>query len=248
MTTPSLARSLHGRALHLRIYPRPTTIAQSRAVLHYLSQFGDVEYYKNLKYDRRPSPSPTSALIIYRTPESAKECLRKDPIRFGIGRASPSPSSSSSHPSSQLPDLLDEDEEEHHHKPKGIRATDPLRPERKFHIPGLSSRTRERVAEDFHASEDEGCVFQINVRVARANFRDQVDQSHFHGGFEINTKTAAQQDLVKKVPLVGLSDLDWTVEKPWKAISWELKRDHEGERRRKPLSEIWEEGVNSQSQ
>ena len=43
----SLARPIAKRAVHLRITPRPSNISDSREILRLVSQFGEVEYYKN---------------------------------------------------------------------------------------------------------------------------------------------------------------------------------------------------------
>ncbi len=44
---------LANRALHLKIYPRPVNIAESREVLRILENFGEVAMYKNLKVSSR---------------------------------------------------------------------------------------------------------------------------------------------------------------------------------------------------
>ena len=49
MATASLNRSLVGRAVHIKIYPRPRTITESREVLHILERYGEVTMYRNLK-------------------------------------------------------------------------------------------------------------------------------------------------------------------------------------------------------
>ena len=81
-------------------------------------------------------------------------------------------------------------------------------------------------------------IFQLQTNPARINFRDQVDRAEYHGRFTINTKSAIQQDLAKRVPTPGLSAWEWRKpEKPDRVV----QRTRSGEKRRS-LMEIWEEG------
>ena len=45
---PAYARTA-GRAVHVKIYPRPRNLGESREVLRVLQQYGDVIMYKHLK-------------------------------------------------------------------------------------------------------------------------------------------------------------------------------------------------------
>ena len=45
---PAYARTI-GRAVHVKIYPRPRNLGESREVLRVLQQYGDVVMYKHLK-------------------------------------------------------------------------------------------------------------------------------------------------------------------------------------------------------
>lgn len=47
-STPAYAKTID-RAVHVKIYPRPRDLAESRGVLRVLQQYGDVVMYKNLK-------------------------------------------------------------------------------------------------------------------------------------------------------------------------------------------------------
>ena len=45
-----------GRAVHIKIHPRPLNLSESRHVLRTLQEFGDVIMYKHLKVSHRPNP------------------------------------------------------------------------------------------------------------------------------------------------------------------------------------------------
>jgi len=38
-----------GRAVHIKIYPRPHNLAESRQILQVLRQYGEIEMYQHLK-------------------------------------------------------------------------------------------------------------------------------------------------------------------------------------------------------
>lgn len=50
---PRLASSAAGRAVHVKIYPRPRSITESRQVLRELERFGEVAVFKHLKVWKR---------------------------------------------------------------------------------------------------------------------------------------------------------------------------------------------------
>ncbi|KXL45289.1 hypothetical protein M433DRAFT_4630 [Acidomyces richmondensis BFW] len=186
-STPSLIRPIANRAVHLRITPRPSNIGESREILRLLSQFGEVEHFRNLKYDAFPVPN--TMLLIFRDIEAAQHCLERSPIRFRMHRARVNAAS-------------------HNPEPTNSR------------------------------------IFQIISNSCSRSFRDQLNASHFHGSFEVDTKSAAQQDLAKKVPVIGLSDVNWrAVDKPWHVVQVEKEKDgaFRASGKRKTLMEVYKE-------
>lgn len=43
------ARAVAGRAVHIKIHPRPRNITESREILRVLQSYGEVMMFKNLK-------------------------------------------------------------------------------------------------------------------------------------------------------------------------------------------------------
>lgn len=190
----SLSRPVTNRAIHLRISPRPSNLAESREILRLLSQFGPVEYFRHLKHDTLTAPN--TALVIFREEAPARECLRRSPIRFRMGRVGRTTTASTNH----------DGEVELH--------------------------------------EDNSRLFQLSTNPSRASFRDQLDASHFHGSFAVDSHSIAQQDLAKKVPVKGLSDVEWRAkEKPWFVVNQEREGSagYRGSGGRRGLGEIWQE-------
>jgi len=183
----SLVRPTANRAVHLRITPRPSNIGESREILRLISQFGEVDYFKNMKYDKLAAPN--AAIVLYREEQAAQDLLKRSPVRFRMGKVG---------------------------------------------TPAQGQQTGE-----------EARIFQIQTNTARAGLRDQINMGHFHGQFIVDGKSAAQQDLAKRVPVLGLSDVGWRKEdKPWKVMVTERERDgsFRGSGRRWSLGDIWEEG------
>ena len=50
-TIPAYAKTV-GRAVHIKIYPRPRNLAESREVLRVLQQYGEIVSYRLLKVIR----------------------------------------------------------------------------------------------------------------------------------------------------------------------------------------------------
>ncbi|KAL8850613.1 MAG: hypothetical protein Q9221_004483 [Calogaya cf. arnoldii] len=70
-------------AVHVKIFPRPANLAESREVLRVLQQYGEVVVYRHLKY-QAPNPTLNAALAIYRTRNSAHNVLQASPIHFQL--------------------------------------------------------------------------------------------------------------------------------------------------------------------
>lgn len=254
-TMASLSRSTANRAVHLLITPRPSNISDSREILRLVSQFGEVEYYKNLKYDTLSHPS--ASLVIFRDEKAAESCLKRSPIRFRLGPAPAANVEDQPHP-----------QQHSHNTPTPAAATPPQQPQNHSPLPPNSSKgpvsspfgmsqsrslsthslptaPRTTPALPFlHADPSPNAhtqtsrIFQLQTNPARTNFRDQVDRAEYHGRFMIDTKSAIQQDLAKRVPTLGLSAWEWRKpEKPDRVV----QKMRGGERGRS-LMEIWEEG------
>lgn len=241
----SFARSTANRAVHLRITPRPSNLGESREILRLISQFGEVEYFKNLKYDTLTAPN--AALVIYRDEDAAQTCMKRSPIRFRMGPASeeeevvsqtkaPAPAPPPEAPQAPLrgpvgtPFGLGQSR-----SMSSIPANLPRPPRKEPAMPFIG--------EDEPTYKPTSRIFQLQANSARAQFRDLIDLGHYHGSFAIDTKSAIQDDLGKRVPMVGLSAWDWRAkEKPWRIMRREKEQEREGPGRRKSLRELYEEG------
>ncbi|KAF2719637.1 hypothetical protein K431DRAFT_272460 [Polychaeton citri CBS 116435] len=259
---PSLLRPVAPRALHIRTTPRPLGLAASRQVLRILEQFGEVEHFRSLKFGGGGAAGqavvPNAALVIFREERAAEVVLRRSPVRFRV-RAGPAEEAAEVEAEAEV------EVEVQTHAPWGLRASvqvpqqekkktslpggqtrsistasklqSPTTTQRSKHIPHPMPRTSSRAGET---------IYQIEAGPAKFRFRDAVNQGHYHGSFPLDTKSAAQQDLAKKVPLVGLSCWNWKVQgKPWRVAQRERGRvgRRDGNANGKSLWEVWEEGL-----
>lgn len=240
--------------MHLHISPRPSNLGESREIMRLLSQFGEVEYYKNLKYEELSQPR--SATIIFKDEEAANECLKRSPIRFRMGRATGPPPKGEPSDETQNGTFGSEESSlprgpigtpfglgmqtrsmstSHHQLPKPPPSTQ--RMYMPFESPPESS-PEPQPAPDSR-------IFEIVVNRSSRNYRDRINIAHYHGPFAIDTKMVGQGDLAKKVPIPGLSCVDWkAVEKPWHVIRTEKERDRSGLKARRRLGLLWEENRN----
>lgn len=243
----SLSRSTANRAIHLRITPRPSDISESREVLRLLSQFGEVEYFKNLKYDTLSHPN--ASLVIFRDESAAKTCLHRTPIRFRLGpveagfeeeervEREPAPAVDAAHTPTQTTTTTTE-RPPPRTAPYGISQTRSL--STSTHSLPTAPRpppTLPFLPPSQHAQPPPSRIFQIIADPARAAFRDLIDRNEYHGRFMVDGKTAIQQDLARRVPSVGLSCWDWRKgSKPDRIVQGMQKKRERG------LWDVWEDG------
>lgn len=238
----AIVRSTTNRAVHLRIFPRPSNLGESREILRLISQFGEVEYFKNLKYDHLSAPN--AALVIYKDEDAAQHCLRRSPIRFRMGKAMAGESTSQplDNKIPEVPPANVQPAENPFSATNPAPVADALSP--------LDAMNREPAAtpQPSHQSLPtltDSRLYQIQVHPARVHFRDQINAGHYHGPYAIDTKSVAQGDLAKSVPLSGLSCVDWRAgDKPWRILQKEQFQEHESWNKRKSLRELYEDKSN----
>ncbi|KAK4626057.1 hypothetical protein CLAFUW4_04301 [Fulvia fulva] len=244
----SIARSTANRALHLRITPRPSNLGESREILQLLSGFGEIEYFKNLKYDTLTHPN--IALVIFKEEAAATHCSKKAPIRFRMGKAvgndgiyDNEPALSNSNASSESQEVA---------RPPRIKPSPPsnapfgLSQTRSMStasyqptIPEPPPRAPVRPFDPPKPTMLEPRLFQIQTSTARSNFRDQINMGGYHGNFSLDNKSMAQRDLQKSVPVPGMSCVNWRPDaRPWRL----MQREKEQEQKAKTLWQLHKEG------
>jgi hypothetical protein len=240
----SLARPTAGRAVHLRITPRPSNISDSREILRLVSQFGEVEYFKNLKYDALSHPG--SSLVIFRDQKAAEACLKRSPIRFRLGPAEADLGDhQASAPVTKPPPSVNNNTTPAKgpiSSPFGMPQTRSL--STASHSLPIPPHPAPSLPHDFlsprtNKPEPTSRIFQLQTNPAHYNFRYHVDRAEYHGRFMIDGKSAIQNDLAKRVPTLGLSCWEWRKgEKPDRVVQGMRQRDGVG----RSLMSIWEEG------
>ncbi|MCJ1301284.1 hypothetical protein MMC08_004083 [Hypocenomyce scalaris] len=88
-TTASITprSQIAGRAVHIKIHPRPRNIFESRQVLRVLERFGEVVTLIDgittggIQYEPQ-APAPNTALAIYQHEKAATDLLDASPVRF----------------------------------------------------------------------------------------------------------------------------------------------------------------------
>lgn len=247
-THRTLARPYVQRAVHLLITPRPSNLGESREIHRLLSQFGEIEYFKSLKYDVLSAPN--AALVIYKDEQGARNCLQRSPIRFRMGRVRGGSGSGRELEGVQHElegqvgsesgrASLGERREREKRQPRGpvggafglsssqtqtrnlSTSALPTPPRNKIRMPFDPPRPAEPSANN----NDTPRFFQIQTNPSRRNFQHHVNVGAFHGSFQIDRQMFGQEDLEKKVPFVGLSCVDWKKsERLWRNVDEERVR------------------------
>lgn len=235
--TPSvtgLTRNVINRTVHLRLSPRPQGLADSLQILELLQGYGKVEMFKSLKYEAIPVPN--SMIAVFQTEDAARKLLRQSPLRFTLSQqdveeeavpdagnaltaASAESANTPSEPFSSDRNALAE----------GASHPVPLNP--------YGSSSGQSLSSSLNVQQ-----YQLVANTATMKLRDMVDEHPYNGPFAINSKSAIQLDLAKRVPLIGLSEVDLKkAQKPPRL----LHKEQDKEKRRKSLRQMYERAQRS---
>ncbi|KAF1955161.1 hypothetical protein CC80DRAFT_549373 [Byssothecium circinans] len=202
------------RSVHLRIMPRPSSVSESREILRVLQRFGPMDVYKSLRFEYH-NPMGNIALAIYSHADSAQQALNASPIRFAlekyVDRAE----------EAQEGDMMEDGANEDADADVNGRDT-PAKADDIDDILRPSRLVNSSVAENAPPSEPKPAPlpfeppadapktvstwFQITVDRSRTVHQDYIEKQPYWARFT-PMKSIAQQDLEKKVPHWGLSDV-----------------------------------------
>lgn len=227
-----------------------------------MSQFGEVEYFKSLKYDALPAPN--AALIIYKEEKAAQESLKRSPIRFRMGKVLAKQEEKEMGKTN-----AGKEEERAGSTPVSTTTRENVVPRgpvgAPFGLPPSQTQTQTRSLSTTHLPRpppnpirmpfdppsgplsgspglNDSRIFQIQTSPSRRHFRDQINSSPYHGSFALDSKQFGYEDLSRKVPAKGLACMDWRKEeKPWWVAKVERGREHQGIKPRRRLGELYEE-------
>lgn len=207
---------LNTRSVHLRIVPRPANLSESREIYRVLQRFGEISTYKSLKYEYH-NPAENSAIVIYRNANDAQKALDATPIRFALEKVTEEIDENDE-------TLREEDEDNELTKvnatPTALGIEEILSP------PTLSTRTEPTANPLSSKKSPQPSMpfdppppisntakprtrtkwFQVTVDRSHSPHQDHVERQPYWKQFS-PTKSLAQEDLAKKVPYIGLSDV-----------------------------------------
>lgn len=204
---------LSARSVHLRIVPRPANLSESREIFRVLQRFGEMSTFKYLRYEYH-NPADNIALAIYRDSAAAQKALDASPIRFALERAAthedgdreaqntfdetededvPKPTE----PTNETSNPTKDDLEDILSPPRLATRPSPTTPPSQIPKPTLPTPAQTTPATKH---------FQITLDRARTVHQDYIERQPFWKHFN-PMKSMAQEDLAKKVPYPGLSDV-----------------------------------------
>ncbi|KAF2493966.1 hypothetical protein BU16DRAFT_590803 [Lophium mytilinum] len=243
------------RSVHLDIHPRPADLGESREVLRVLQGFGEVDIYKTLRHER-PVEAPNSAFAIYRDPEAAQKALNASPIRFALETVAESEAkeeaawASPEKPEDEWNTIQEapmKDGVEEITRPSLLLNQIPAQRQGKFgqNSPVQnSSEAMEETPEHGQAPENAAPKvvrwFHVNVDRTRAVYQDYVERQPFYSEFAV-ANSMMQEDLAKRVPHVGLSDVTIRDGNFHRTPTKFLKRSAKRISQIKTLRQLWDE-------
>lgn len=154
-------------------------------------------------------PAPNTMLVIFQTEEAAQRLLRRSPLRFNMSRDQIDDDSVV-----ESPDTANDSSNPFGRQQQN--AASMRRPQ-----PGSAERQ-----------------IQLQINLSTMHHRDHINANPYNGPFSVDTKSVIQEDLAKRVPTLGLSDVNLKKpEKPWKVLLWERERE---KKQRKTLRQMLE--------
>lgn len=242
---PGLTRGIGKRAVHLRITPRTDSLAQSREILELLRGYGRIEMYRSLKYDTIPAPN--TILAIFESEDSAIKLLKSSPLRFTMYEAEPEDDSLNDDLSDSPSSLLEQEPRQtstaYLDDRNALAQSEAQQASQAAAQPRWASSSPARRALSSSSTPPPPRQFQIQANVAFTRHRDNINSNPYNGPFAVDRKSAIQEDLAKRVPLIGLSDLNLKrMEKPWRVLAREVMYE---KRDKKTLRQIWHEEKSS---
>ncbi|KAF2234383.1 hypothetical protein EV356DRAFT_501949 [Viridothelium virens] len=255
--TANAASEIASRAVHIKIWPRPSDLQESREILRVLQRFGEVTMFKTKRYDHL-KPAPHTILAMFSHPDSASRLIRESPIKFTLepdgvsdhqftselipGQAqnetaepiSDGPSSSDSNPPSESHEAEFDTSDTSAYtpiSPSAPPARDPAQtPPPTSSFPFSPWPRPPRPAKRFHLTAD----------ISLMNHSTIISRQERYGGFEVHTGSVGYQDLKSKVPLPGMSDVHT---KRRETTSKEIRFRAQEMGSQMSLRELWEEGM-----
>ncbi|QDS70642.1 hypothetical protein FKW77_000867 [Venturia effusa] len=240
-TAVRMANQGAANAVRLVLMPSPANLLESREVLRICQSFGEVTTFKHLKYHDL-NPAPNSALAVFQRPESAEAFIQASPITFTL--------------ETQTGPIENEDVEVEARDefPEDIAQNSPSRTDATelhapnslldtgFSTPLQSEKPSKPAPQQQTKTRRDASVLKdmrLFVEYWRGNQQDFLERSSAWGSFTVNRNSAVQQDLERRVPLVGLSDIHvQRREVPLRV----LRKRQEELRARKSWRQVWEEG------
>ncbi|KAF2128207.1 hypothetical protein P153DRAFT_432568 [Dothidotthia symphoricarpi CBS 119687] len=245
----SLRKFLPARSVHLRIIPRPANLSESREIFRVLQRFGEISMYKSLRYEYH-NPADNIALAIYRSADAAQHALDASPIRFALEKVVPTDSENTQPLNAE--EQLEENLDLHNAspntgidemlRPSTLSARSSLPPTSTPRDPDQTPQTHPP-SMPFAAptiSKTATKWFQVTVDQSRAVHQDFVERQPYWKQFT-PMKSMAQEDLSKRVPHPGLSDVSKRPPNAHRTPKKVLRLMSEYvDRRMVSLREVWE--------
>ncbi|KAF2435373.1 hypothetical protein EJ08DRAFT_335293 [Tothia fuscella] len=219
-SAPRTALGTASNAVRLRIAPAPANIAESREILRVVQRFGEVVTYKHLKHDTFVK-APNSALAIFRSKESVDELLKACPLRFALENVqSYEEDEEDAGLLSEGPGNIEDDYETTSiaHEVDRVNGEELLnRPgtlmDHPPPIPKLNSEPK-TPRESGSSILPQRTEFKLIADVWLGHQADYNERTQFWGPFAVDTRDRIQQDLARRVPVFGYSELNEGEEVP----------------------------------
>ena len=228
-----------GRAVHIKIHPRPSNLAESRELLRVLQQqYGEIEMYRHEKYNPA-HPAHNTALAIFKNEDAAQKIIGASPLRLerqpqeegwgarkipGRDGSAAESSADSTEPPLQAPPFQPR---------QGVPRGFDLHP----FLPQDSDSAFRK-----HEGLTQRQEFRLLVSPSHLDHQAVVERQHYYAGFRPDPSTIMAADLKDRVPLPAMVDCHMSKKEVPNRIRAKRARSNDIMGQQLSLRAMWERG------
>ncbi|KAJ5712917.1 uncharacterized protein N7483_010098 [Penicillium malachiteum] len=202
-TTPSAARLLASKQVHIQMAPTPKKLQESRQILAALQKFGEVTTFRNLKYDiaNTTTNQHRPIIAIFESADAAQRAIASSPLIITLDQATNTNTTQPTHTSSESSVSSSSNSSEE--IPSDVKPDDAKPDNAKPDDEGLTKY--ELLFKDVKPG-----TMKCIIEASRHNHQSNMRRNPWYAAYEPNKEDPIYKDMMNPqtgTPLRGLGDV-----------------------------------------
>lgn len=212
------SKAFSPKAIHIRIYPTPIDIAERKGVLNVLRGYGEIDTFRNMKWEYR-NPADNTCLAIFRDGKAAQRLVSDSPLRFTLEPVEKEKSQEPSNPYLDLFNKLEAQSKAGQGAGHGRGIASPWLIENGPAADSAADKETPMHKDEYRSQEDGEDTarsssrqrsFLVHASPWTSNLNVIIDRAPYTGSYAIDKKSLSYQDLAERVPMPGLSVVNFS--------------------------------------